>query len=135
MTPTDAAKLCVYVEQCCPQQRINEFTADVWGDLLADTRYSDALVAVKALGQRVPFIDPAAIIAEVGRSRAARLTNIAQIQPPATWNGRPFDPDTDYIPWQRDLRTRLADGEPVPEPVELPARRMPELARTFRRTA
>ena len=117
MTPTEAAMLCAYAEQCCPQQKFNEYTGDAWGDLLADIRYVDAKEAVIAITRRSPWISPAEIIAEVKKMRAKRIDEFGPITPPAD-----LDPDdtTAYREWWKDVQRQIADGDLKPKELDKP---------------
>ena len=130
MTPTEAALLCAYAEQCCPQQKFNEYTGDAWGDLLAEIRYTDAKEAVIAITRRSPWISPAEIIAEVRKMRAKRIDEYGPVTPPAD-----LDPDDTvaYVAWWRDVQRQIADGDMKPKVLELPKRDMTQIENTFRR--
>ncbi|GHA28901.1 hypothetical protein GCM10010372_30980 [Streptomyces tauricus] len=73
MNHQEATALCAYVRQLCPQQRINEFTPDVWGDVLGPYDATEARAAVVAVASRQPFVAPAEIIAEIKARRAERI--------------------------------------------------------------
>jgi hypothetical protein len=70
MTPTETVTLTKYVKACCPQQAIDEYTPDVWHDLLGDLELADCRAAVVTVTRRQPFCAPAEIITEVKRARA-----------------------------------------------------------------
>lgn len=59
-----------YIAACCPQQAIDEFTPDVWHDLLGAYSLGECREAAKIVVSRQPFCAPAEIIAEVKRARA-----------------------------------------------------------------
>lgn len=59
-----------YVKACCPQQAIDEYTADAWHDLLEDVTFDEAKQAVIAVARRQPFVAPAEIISEVRFTRS-----------------------------------------------------------------
>jgi hypothetical protein len=69
MTPTETVRLTKYVHALCPQQAIDEFTADAWHDLLAPLTMGEARAAVVAVTRRQPFCAPSEILAEVARAR------------------------------------------------------------------
>src|SRR5690606_14585339 len=46
MTPEEAVILARYVKAMCPQQRLDEYTADAWYDVLAPYPLEDARAAV-----------------------------------------------------------------------------------------
>ena len=80
MTPTETVMLTEYVQACCPQQVIGEYTPDAWHDILGDLSLVDCRAAVAAVARRQPFVAPAEIRAEVRRIRNDRL---ARELPPA----------------------------------------------------
>lgn len=59
-----------YVRACCPQQAMDEFTADAWHDLLGDISLDDARAAVVVVARRQPFVAASEIRTEVRRARA-----------------------------------------------------------------
>lgn len=68
----ETVTLVAYVNACCPQQAMDEFTPDVWHDLLGHLDLADCRAAVIALGRRQPFIAPSEIIREIADRRSAR---------------------------------------------------------------
>ncbi len=127
MTPTEAIKLCRLVKACCPQQQMDEFTPDAWGELLSDLRLVDCLDAVKVLARRKPFIAPSEIRDEVRRIRNERIERAGVLTPPPGLDG------ADYQRWLYTTRRAIGNGE-APPVYELPERRpMPELENVFRR--
>jgi hypothetical protein len=131
MNPTEAALLCAYAEQCCPQQKFNEYTGDAWGDLLADIRYIDAKEAIVAITRRSPWVSPAEIIGEVKKIRRKRIDEYGPITPPAD-----LDPDDTaaYREWWAGVQKAIADGEMRPKELDLPKRDVKALTRgAFRR--
>jgi hypothetical protein len=82
MTPTEAVALTEYVQACCPQQRMNEYTPDAWHDILGDLRLEDCRAAVAAIKQRTVFVDPSEIRAEVKYMRQQRIKDAGGIPAP-----------------------------------------------------
>lgn len=111
MTPTEAVKLCRIVKAYCPQQAIDEYTADAYGDLLGGLRWSDCEGAVRSLGQSQVFISPSEIVTEVRRVRDKRVADYGPIDPPPE-----MDPDDTgaYARWLTTTTTRIADGDMDP---------------------
>jgi hypothetical protein len=114
MNREDTVRLCRYVKGACPQQAIDEFTPNIWHDLLGDLRLEDCREAVTAVARRQPFVSPAEIREEVKRIRADRIgpagPGLSPVPPAA-------DPDDDkaYRAELRAQRARTADGiEPLP---------------------
>lgn len=130
MTPQEAVELCALAAQCFPQQRMNEYTPDAWGLILADTRFIDAKDAVIKLARKSVFVSPAEIIAEVKKTRDDRISRHGEIVPPAD-----LDPDNpeEYRLWLRAARQAIGDGNPPPPVPELAKRDMRQLEGTFRR--
>ncbi len=127
MTPSEAIKLCRLVKACCPQQQIDEYTPDAWGELLGDLRLVDCVDAVKDIARRQAFIAPCEIRDQVRRIRNERIDRAGTLTPP------PELSDGDYGRWLYETRRAIADGGPVPT-YELPERRpMPALENVFRR--
>jgi hypothetical protein len=73
MTPTETVVLTEYVQACCPQQAIGEYTSDAWHDLLGDLTLADCRAAVAEVAKRQPFVAPCEIRAEVKRIRETRI--------------------------------------------------------------
>ncbi len=123
MNATEATQLTRLDAAICPAQAFDEYTPDVWRELLADLRFEDARLAVVHLGATLRFISPADIRAEVRRIRADRLERVPVPPPP---------PGVDYLRWLRDTRRRIADGTFEPPP-EIEGRKPPALDHVFRR--
>jgi hypothetical protein len=83
MKQTETVILTEYVQDCCPQQHIGEYTADAWHDLLGDLDLEDCRLAVQAVARRQPFVAPAEIRAEVRKIRDDRLARMPLPAPPA----------------------------------------------------
>lgn len=67
MDVAEATALLAYIKQVAPHQRIDEYTADAWADVLEDVTFEPARLAAKRLLKRQPFVAPSEIIAEVAR--------------------------------------------------------------------
>lgn len=114
MNREETIKLTRYVKGACPQQAVDEFTPNIWHDLLKDLRLEDCRQAVVAIARRQPFVSPSEIRDEVARIRADRIgpagPGLSPIPPPAD----PDDPKA-YIAALREQQARIADGrEHVP---------------------
>ena len=115
MNAEEAIKLCRFAKAACPQQAIDEHTPEAWFLLLGDLRFVDAKDGLVKVTRTQPFVSPAEIRAEVKRIRAKRLTEYGPLpDPPADLD------DRDFPAWLREIRRRIADGEPVTRPA-LPA--------------
>lgn len=69
MNADQAVDLCRYVSAACPQQKFDEFTPDVWLDLLEDVPFALARRAAVEVVKAQPFASPAEIRRVVGRMR------------------------------------------------------------------
>lgn len=110
MSHAEAVLLCRYAKAACPQQQFDEFTPDAWSDLLADLRFEDCRLGLKAVVQRQPFVAPAEIRDEVKRIRTKRIEEFGPLPDP------PFDSEfssADYSRYIRDTIRRIGDGEIV----------------------
>lgn len=110
MTPEECVLLTAYVEELCPNQKINENTPDAWYDVLYRYPLADCRRAVAAMvndGKR--FIDVAQIAVDTKRIRDGRLENSdLDTQPPG---------DVDELTYRNALRqitAQVADGQPLP---------------------
>jgi len=121
VTPREAVALTRYVRACCPQQAIDEYTPDVWHDLLGDLAYDDCETAAAAVAKRQPFVAPAEIRAEVRRLRDERLAREIPAAPPA---GLADDPGRYRAELQAGI-TRIADGHRLPAAIAAPVREDP----------
>lgn len=72
MTPDEIIKLCRYIKAACPAQAMDEFTPDVWADILpVSYTLDECRAAVIAIKQRQPYVDVSDVITEVKRARRA----------------------------------------------------------------
>ena len=95
MTPTETVQLTAYISQGCPQQAIDEFTADVWHDLLGDLGLAECEAAARRIMTAKPFVAPCDIIAEVKRERrkqAERARSERAVAPARAARGQLDDP-------------------------------------------
>lgn len=108
MNNQETVKLTRLVKAMCPQQAMDEYTADAWCELLADLRLADCTEAVKALGQAQAFIAPSEIRTQVRKNRTERLDRTPL--PPPDPNLTPRQ----TIKWLRETRKAIADGTYTP---------------------
>lgn len=107
MIEEEAVLLARYVRAICPQQKFDEYTADVWFDLLQDHELDECKQAAVTLGRTQPFIAPSEIIAEVRRHRETRLRDFEYLP----------DPDetpTQYLANRRRQIAAVAAGHRAP---------------------
>lgn len=122
MTPQECLTLGRAVAAICPAQKWDEFSPDVWLELLADLNYPDARQAVFALGKAKPFIAPCDIRIEVARLRRRRLEENHVPEPP------PGQTVPEYLEWLRDVKAEIADGHLVTGPAPVVGGSWPSVA-------
>ncbi|WP_128817989.1 hypothetical protein [Streptomyces sp. S063] len=105
MTPEEAILIAKYVASVCPQQRFNEHTPDVWGDILAPYTVDDARAAVIAVAARQAFVAPAEIVTEIKARREERI-ELAHV----VYDGNPDETGAQSAAARRALITAAADG-------------------------
>ncbi|MFF3092309.1 hypothetical protein [Streptomyces cyaneofuscatus] len=105
MTPEEAILIAKYVASVCPQQRFNEHTPDVWGDILAPYTVDDARAAVIAVAARQAFVAPAEIVTEIRARREERI-ELAHV----VYDGNPLETGAQSAASRRALITAAADG-------------------------
>lgn len=114
MNREDTVRLCRYVKGACPQQAIDEFTPNIWHDLLGDLRLEDCREAVTSVARRQPFVSPAEIREEVKRIRADRIGPAGPGLSPVPPAADPDNPKA-YLEALRAQQAAIADGrEEVP---------------------
>ncbi|MFB7910152.1 hypothetical protein ACFC1T_27320 [Kitasatospora sp. NPDC056076] len=110
MNRDEAVALARYVHALCPQQRFDEYTPDVWGDVLVDIAFEDGKQAAVEIARRQPWIAPAEIITEVRRARTGRL-DYFQYEPAPGETG---------VEFTRNLRAQIAATVDGHRPAALP---------------
>jgi hypothetical protein len=116
MTNEEAAILCRYVRSLCPAQRFDEYTADVWHDLLRNYLLDEARTAAVAIASKQAFVSPGEIATEIRRTRADRMQRHTDPTPAA-------DPDDPHA-YKAELaasRLAVATGQKQPSQRELVA--------------
>ncbi|MFG3085084.1 zinc finger domain-containing protein [Streptomyces parvulus] len=116
MTNEETAVLCRYVRSLCPAQRFDEYTADVWHDILRDYLLDEARAAAVAIASKQTFVAPGEIATEIKRTRADRMSRHTDPTPAA-------DPDDPHAYRAEIAATRyaVATGQTEPAPAELTA--------------
>lgn len=114
MKPTEAVILTEYVQACCPQQVIGEYTADAWFDLLGDLDLTDCKTAVQTVAKRQPFVAPSEIRAEVRRIKDERLERNPVPAPPPEL----LDDPIAYNGHLRRSAQAIAGGQPEHAAIE-----------------
>ncbi|GAA2946510.1 MULTISPECIES: zinc finger domain-containing protein [Streptomyces] len=105
MNSQEATLIAKYVASVCPQQRFNEHTPDVWGDILAPYAFDDARAAVITVAARQPFVAPAEIVTEIKARRTERI-ELAHV----VYDGNPLETGAESAASRRALITAAADG-------------------------
>ena len=113
MNREDAIRLCRYVAAACPQQKFDDYTPNVWADILEDVDLTldEGRRAVVAIKHRQPFVDPSEIIAEAHSTRARRIED-EKIPPPPP---ELVDDSPAYRRWLADTKKAIANGNGTPE--------------------
>ena len=123
MRDTETVLLTEYVQACCPQQAISEYTADAWHDLLGDLSLADCKAAVAEIAKRQPFIAASDIRTEVKRVRLERIKDAGGVPAPPP---ELLDDPPAYRAALRAAAVALADGrdpEPAMQAIARQARR------------
>ena len=109
MDSTEATQLVRAVLAACPQQKLDEFTPDVWVPAMQHIDFGAAQRALLRVVQQQAFIAPADIVREVRAERRARLETVGTtIYQRITADGNDVHGVLDQ---QRRLIREAADGE------------------------
>ena len=73
MNTQEAVFVCRLVKAACPAQKFDEYTPDIWGEMLKSVDFEAAKTAIVEVGKRQPWIAPSDIIAEVRRITGGQL--------------------------------------------------------------
>ncbi|MFJ4009418.1 hypothetical protein [Streptomyces sp. NPDC090026] len=112
MTEEEAIQIAEYVAAACPAQRFNEYTPDVWGELLAPYTVDEARSAAIAVARRQTFVSPAEIITEIKTRRADRID-----QANLVYDGNPLETGAESANSLRALLAAAADGHTPPQSI------------------
>ncbi len=108
MTSGETVLLIRYIRACCPQQAIDDYTADAWHDVLSLEPWltlAEARRAVAEIKRRQPFADISEIIAQAKAARAERRElELAEYVPQ---------------PGRAALDRAAAEREHLPDPVQV----------------
>lgn len=110
MSNAEAVMLCRMAKAACPQQQFDQYTPDMWHELLGDLRFVDAREALVEVVKAQPFVSPAEIRDQVKRVRGKRLDAFGPIIPPFELEGSPIAERE----WIREMVRRVGDGELLP---------------------
>ncbi|MFF4552761.1 hypothetical protein [Streptomyces sp. NPDC001422] len=129
MNSQEVAALVRYVRATCPQQRIDEYTADAWYDVLFPFTVDEARTAIAAhVAAGNAFIAAGEIVTSIRRARSDRMARHTDPTPAA-------DPDNvaAYQAELRATRAAVATGQQQPAHHELTAGPMhPDVAARLR---
>jgi hypothetical protein len=129
MKPTEAVTLARIVRGYCPQQAIDEYTADAYIEVLGDLPFGDCTDAVRLLGRSQSFISAAEIYQEVRKVRNKRIAEAGDLTPPRGMT------DAEERAWIGEARCRIGNGETVDVDYgELKPRHLPDLRQILPRT-
>ncbi|MFE0036797.1 hypothetical protein [Streptomyces sp. NPDC059015] len=112
MTEEEAIQIAEYVAAACPAQRFNEYTPDVWGELLAPYTVDEARSAAIAVARRQTFVSPAEIITEIRDRRAERIAAANLV-----YDGNPLETGAQFATSLRALLAAAADGHTPPQSI------------------
>lgn len=108
MNRTDIRDLLIKISAYKPAQQYNKATAPAWHEALSEYDYEDANRAVVELAGEVEWIGVHDVVKRVKHYRAERVDHgFADLFPPSGLN------PAEYLAWSRDVRKRLAAGEPA----------------------
>jgi hypothetical protein len=129
MNNQEVAALVRYVRATCPQQRVDEYTADAWHDVLFPFTLDEARTAIAAhIAAGNAFIAAGEIVTSIKRARADRMARHTDPTPHAN----PDDPQA-YRAELLATRQAVATGQTPPSQAELTAGPMhPDVAARLR---
>ncbi|MEJ2219144.1 MAG: hypothetical protein P8099_21375 [Gemmatimonadota bacterium] len=105
MNEQEVLRLCRGLASLFPSQQFDEETPAMWGPLLENIRFADAVEATRHVASREKFISVADILGEVKKIRRDRLPGVDTVHVPA-------DPDdvTAWLAAYRRVVAAVADG-------------------------
>lgn len=113
MTEEEVVVIARYVRAVCPQQRLDEFTADAWFDFLYPYSVDETRTAIAAhLRRGNAFISIGEIIREIRKAREDRLARHTEALPPTGAHD-----DASYRRALLTERTAVAEGRMQPSGV------------------
>jgi len=92
-----------YVQALCPAQKLDQYSADAWHDVLGDLPLGLAKKAAAMCARQKPFVAPSEIVAAAIRLRRAVR---AQIDKEAK-EANPPDGGAEYVQWRRKQSAEL----------------------------
>lgn len=102
MEPNELELITRGIKALCPAQKWDEYTPDVWLQVLRKVKYAEAAAAVERLGARQPWIGPSDISKDVEAVHKWRLDRV---------NPMPNDVEgVSYIDELRTVRAAVAEG-------------------------
>jgi hypothetical protein len=109
----EAVILTRYVRAMCPQQKLDEYTADAWRNVLSGYSLDEARAAVdRRVTAGHAFVAVGEIITEIRKARNDRLDQHSDAEPPPGDTG-----DATYRAALLAERRAIADGRTEPRPV------------------
>jgi len=104
MNHEQTAKLVRLIGACCPAQKLDEYTSDIWQPILQDITLEEAQQALIELARTAAFISPADIIARVQKLHNDRIEKAGELTPPAGLS-QPYERI-----WLKNVRKEIARG-------------------------
>lgn len=100
MNRTETLALTRYVQALCPAQKLDEFSADAWHDVLADLPHPVAKKAAAMCARSKPFVAPSEIVTAAHRLRRAVRSQIER-EVDGSIDSAPTD-GRGYVEWRRE---------------------------------
>jgi hypothetical protein len=97
MNHTETIELTRYVQALCPAQKLDQYSADAWHDVLGDLPLGVAKKAAASCARLKPFVAPSEIIGAAFRLRRAVC---AQVERETEETDAPQDGHA-YVAWRR----------------------------------
>ncbi|MDQ3485386.1 MAG: hypothetical protein M3445_08260 [Actinomycetota bacterium] len=110
MNHQQAVMICAIVQQAIPHKTLDEFTADIWAELLVDVDFDDARAATMSILSTNAYVAPSDIRAEVRRIRARRLDTYGRFPDPPP----EITTHDQWRSWHIACRDHIASGRPIP---------------------
>lgn len=106
MNETEALTLCRLAKSASPAQAMDEYTPQLWHEVLKDYRFEDCKTALIELAGEQEWLHVSHVVARVKKIRRARILAHGPIEFPAALSN---DPDAEAR-WHKQAIERIADG-------------------------
>ena len=78
MKPTETVQIVRLIRALCPQQHIDEYSADAWHEVIGHLDFGAARNAVIAVKHSQPFVDPSDIVRHVRTGKRPDSRTVAE---------------------------------------------------------